>query len=276
MITPPTTSSDTAIRELLHLGFTTFSPAPAYAQWIDHYWAVNTQLKQPTVETYYPDGGSSLMFIFDKSDKHGVWFSATQSLLQDTFVGQVERFGIRFFPGGIYALLGLNCESHVDMDERAVAELALPPCDNLFHVMLNSDTQTRIQHFEQWLEDHTHLRQDSGPVQKLWPRLLRFETDIAEDLEGQGISRRRFERLFRQQTGLTPNKFKMLRRIKHARYLIKSAPDLPLTEVAIQCGYFDQAHFNRHFRQLVGLTPGSYKQQQQDKVTRKEMAIDIR
>ncbi|BFM17133.1 helix-turn-helix domain-containing protein [Maricurvus nonylphenolicus] len=276
MIKPPGISSDTTIRELLHLGYTTFSPAPAYSDWIDHYWAISADLHEPTTETYYPDGGSSLTFTFEDNADKGIWFNATQKLIHTTFSGKVERFGVRFFPGGIYALLGLDCETHKGEGDQAVSELALPPCDSLFQAMLDNDTQTRIQCFEQWLENYSHLRQDNGPVQHLWPRLLRFETDIPEDLEGQGISRRRFERLFRQQTGITPNKFKMLRRIKQARYLIKSNPELPLTEVAIQCGYFDQAHFNRHFRQLVGLTPGNYKEQQQDKVARQEMAVEAR
>lgn len=276
MIHPPGTSSDITVRELLHLGFTTFSPAPAYSQWIDRYWAISADLHDATTETYYPDGGSSLIFTFEDNIEKGSWFNATQKLIHAPFSGKVDRFGVRFFPGGIYALLGLDCETHKGEGDQAASELALPPCDDLFNKMLTSDTQSRIQLFEQWLEQHSHLRQDNGPVQQLWPRLLRFETDIPEDLEGQGISRRTFERLFRQQTGITPNKFKMLRRIKQARYLIKSNPELPLTEVAIQCGYFDQAHFNRHFRQLVGLTPGKYKTQQQRKLAREEMAIEPR
>ncbi len=270
---PSPPKAKTSVQELLHLGFKTFAPDPAYKQWIEHYWAVSADLAEPTRETYYPDGGSSLTFTFEQGAEHGMWFNASQNLIHAKFSGQIERFGVRFFPGGIYALLGLNSESHKSDGDQAIEELSLPACDALFSDMLEADTPSRIQLFERWLEDNAELRQLNGPVQELWPALLRFETDIPEDLAGHGISRRSFERQFRQQTGITPNKFKMLRRIKQARYLIKSNPVLPLTDVAVQCGYFDQAHFNRHFRQLVGVTPGQYRERQQYRLAQKEMAV---
>jgi AraC-like DNA-binding protein len=35
-----------------------------------------------------------------------------------------------------------------------------------------------------------------------------------------------------------------------------------LTRIAYGCGYYDQAHFNREFKEYTGLTPGTYRQQQ--------------
>ncbi len=35
-----------------------------------------------------------------------------------------------------------------------------------------------------------------------------------------------------------------------------SSPRLPLSQVALRCGFYDQSHFNRFFKQSIGLTPG--------------------
>jgi len=65
-------------------------------------------------------------------------------------------------------------------------------------------------------------------------------------------------RLFRRTTGLAPHHYQLVRRIDHARQLIQRG--LPLAQVALDTGFTDQPHFNRHFKRFTGLTPGRYQQ----------------
>ncbi len=67
-------------------------------------------------------------------------------------------------------------------------------------------------------------------------------------------------RLFRRTTGLPPHHYQLMRRIDHARQLIQRG--LPLAQVALDTGFTDQPHFNRHFKRFTGLTPGRYQQAQ--------------
>ena len=39
------------------------------------------------------------------------------------------------------------------------------------------------------------------------------------------------------------------------------APETDLTQLAYQCGYFDQAHFNKEFKAFAGMTPSEYVHQ---------------
>ncbi len=261
-----------SVQELLHLGFQNFEPDPSLRLWVESYWAVRANLPNPSEETMYPDGGSSLLFHFAQTEHRGAWFSATQSIVRVVFEGEVDGFGVRFFPGGAHALLGLELHGLID-NRYALTDLGLPDAERLFQDMTNVSNADRISLLESWLRQCATGQKESGPVQKLWPALRRSETDIDQDLHNTGISRRRFERLFRQQTGMAPNKFKMLWRIKQARYLIKTRPQLPLTEVALQCGYFDQAHFNHQFRAVAGVTPGEYRSRQLQRIDRQEMII---
>ena len=79
-------------------------------------------------------------------------------------------------------------------------------------------------------------------------------TDIAS---AAGLPPYRLFRAFNRATGMTPHGFQRQARVRYAMDLIKSG--LALAEVAAATGFTDQAHLTRHFRRMMGVTPGSYK-----------------
>ena len=48
-------------------------------------------------------------------------------------------------------------------------------------------------------------------------------------------------------------------RIEQACTLMRSTPALALSDIAAECGFSDQAHFNRVFNRLRGLSPGRWR-----------------
>lgn len=67
----------------------------------------------------------------------------------------------------------------------------------------------------------------------------------------------KFIRAFRQHTGLTPNSYLLLHRINHSKKLI--ARDMPIVEVALESGFYDQSHFTHYFKKYIGIAPLNYK-----------------
>lgn len=63
-------------------------------------------------------------------------------------------------------------------------------------------------------------------------------------------------RLFKRSTKLTPHQFLIRLRAMHARELLLSQ-DMTISEVALQSGFVDQSHLNRHFKRIFGVTPKS-------------------
>lgn len=62
---------------------------------------------------------------------------------------------------------------------------------------------------------------------------------------------------FRKQTGATPYAYLIARRLSVARSrLLKGEP---LSAIAMDCGFFDQSHLNRHFVRVFGLSPAAYR-----------------
>lgn len=79
---------------------------------------------------------------------------------------------------------------------------------------------------------------------------------LSDVSQASGLSPFHLVRVFRQATGLTPHAYLDQLRVRHARELLRSgaAP----ADVALRTGYADQSHLTRHFRRLVGVTPGQY------------------
>jgi AraC family transcriptional regulator len=69
-----------------------------------------------------------------------------------------------------------------------------------------------------------------------------------------------FYRAFRQSFGVSPLVYVAKQRIRRSQSLIL-ASTAPLSEIALECGMSDQAHFTRVFRRFVGVNPGAWRRQ---------------
>jgi AraC family transcriptional regulator len=67
-----------------------------------------------------------------------------------------------------------------------------------------------------------------------------------------------FARGFKLSTGVSPHRYVLEQRVKRARQLLVQT-DLPLSAIASAVGFFDQGHFSRQFRSLVGTTPSGFR-----------------
>jgi AraC-like DNA-binding protein len=73
-----------------------------------------------------------------------------------------------------------------------------------------------------------------------------------------GWSHRRLIASFREGIGLPPKAIGRMLRFERVSRLLQRVDEPRLAEVAIDCGYYDQAHLNRDFREFAGTTPGEY------------------
>jgi AraC-like DNA-binding protein len=71
-----------------------------------------------------------------------------------------------------------------------------------------------------------------------------------------GLSPFYFTRLFQRRTGLPPHAYRKQLRIYLAKELLRG--NMPIAQVAAETGFADQSHLTRHFKQVVGVTPGRY------------------
>jgi transcriptional regulator GlxA family with amidase domain len=75
-----------------------------------------------------------------------------------------------------------------------------------------------------------------------------------------GRSRRHLAARFREQVGLPPKTVARIFRFDRAVSML-AQPGAGLAGVAVECGYYDQAHLNRDFREFAGTSPAAFARQ---------------
>lgn len=100
----------------------------------------------------------------------------------------------------------------------------------------------------------TAVRATQAYLQQHYPDAITLP-DLAAAVD---LSPLKLLRLCRQTWGLPPHRYLIQIRIERAKDLI--AEGWALAEAAAATGFADQSHLNRHFKRLVGVTPGQYQQ----------------
>ncbi|MQA13464.1 MAG: helix-turn-helix domain-containing protein [Pseudonocardiaceae bacterium] len=88
-----------------------------------------------------------------------------------------------------------------------------------------------------------------------------------------GWSRRHLGERFRREYGLTPKAAARVMRFETAHRMLR-APEAPgLAELAVRCGYYDQAHLTREWRELAGCSPTTWLAEELPSVQDAELSL---
>jgi AraC-like DNA-binding protein len=89
---------------------------------------------------------------------------------------------------------------------------------------------------------------------------FRERLEVSELAEIAGLSVRQFERKFRKTFQTTPRSYLMRMRVIKACELLASSK-LPITEIALESGFYDHSDFSRQFRKHMGQAPTAYRRE---------------
>lgn len=148
-----------------------------------------------------------------------------------------------------------------------------PELDGRIGELLVPETEEALQQgvvaraFRDWSQG-VRRRSSRPPVEPsmdaVWRLLLarRGRVGVAEAAAMVGLGERHFRTKFRAAFGLSPKQAARVVRHEATRRAIEAAPTKPLSAVAADLGYADQAHLTREFRDLTGLTPTDWTTQE--------------
>ncbi len=92
--------------------------------------------------------------------------------------------------------------------------------------------------------------------------LFHQNISLADLAAESGLSPYHLIRVFTAETGLTPHRYLSQVRVRRAEQLIRRGEDL--ADTAYKVGFADQSHLNRHYKAIIGVTPGAYRNFVQD------------
>ena len=82
--------------------------------------------------------------------------------------------------------------------------------------------------------------------------------EVTELARACALSRSHFSRAFKCSTGVSPQDWIRQQRIARAKQLIQNT-DMTLTQISLECGFCDQAHFSHIFTRSEGITPFAWR-----------------
>ncbi|HET8946475.1 MAG TPA: helix-turn-helix domain-containing protein [Candidatus Polarisedimenticolia bacterium] len=243
-------------------------PARPLADFVECLWLCASGGTDHPRERLLPDGSMELVIdLLEGGDPSGAASGRGGVLLgprAESFCIETSRpisaLGVHFRPGGALPFLGFPATE---------VQGAVVPWEEIWkgrardlrsELLENPAPAIRFRLLERFL-----LARITRPL--AWPRpvafgLTRFAgadaPSVASVIDETGLSHRRFTGVFGDHVGLSPKVYSRLQRFQRAlRRLERGASD-DLAGLALDCGYFDQAHFNHDFRAFSGLTPTAF------------------
>lgn len=251
-------------------------PGPPLSRFVELLWFYQNDSQPHQKERLMPDGCASLVInlaedavrVYDPDDTRrmetmsgsSVAGPHTRSIAIDT-EEQTHVVGVSFRPGGIVPFLGMPGDELQNVNVGLEALWGRAAGELRERVLLAASPRAKLRVLEQVLLERSARNPPGVPAVDYAVGRFLLEpstTRIARTVEETGLSPRRFIELFRQQVGVAPKAFCRVRRFQKVLERIACGRPVRWSEIALDCGYFDQAHFIHDFRNFSGINPAKY------------------
>ncbi len=168
--------------------------------------------------------------------------------------------GVHFRPGGAFPFLGMPA-SELHNQEVALDTLWGARAAELRERLLATrGAEARLSMLERALVGVARTAGRHPAVAFAVSELTRAAgtRSIGSITDAIGLSPRHFIARFRDEVGLTPKLFARVQRFQQVVRTVHGAKGVDWLDVALGCGYYDQAHFINDFRAFSGFTPSAY------------------
>ncbi|SRR5579884_2234868 len=218
--------------------------------------AMVINLDDDTLRASTPGQGDYLQSFYG-GILHGAF---SQASIIDT-ISLVTTISVCFKPGGALPFLPMPAS----MLTNQVIDLATlwgsAATDMREQLLVARTKAEQVRIIERFLL--TRVAWEQTPHPSISYALTQFQTgqerpSISEVTTQLGLPPKRFIHLFEEAVGLTPKVFCRLLRFQAVLQHIKRGQAVHWADLALSCGYFDQAHFIHDFQSFAGLTPSAY------------------
>ena len=250
-------------------------PGPPLDEFVEALWVFQGDPQPHAKDRALPDGCAALIVnltedrtrVYDRHDFslrqtfNGCALVGPQTEYNVIDTGLISAAGIHFKPGGAYPFLAPPA------DELHGSQLPLDVLWGGFagelreRLLEAANTDEQLSILEQALLSRARRTLARHPAVRF--ALQQFQggprTKTIADVTGlTGLSARRFIEVFRREVGLTPKLFCRVGRFQRVLQRFAAGKRVEWTDVALEAGYFDQAHFIHDFKAFSGINPSTY------------------
>ena len=220
---------------------------------IDSLWSYSFEGLESETTSIFPDGSIDLIFKQHQGKVKLLLCGVMNQCRHITHHQGDEFYGVRFKPGYAWAFINQPIQHTLNK---------LSTLDDYFEtaVFENLDFEALdLENFDHVIQDALYAKVDFQRLKQLGKQTELLNTVAygnASDVAAlQGYSKRNFLRKFKMMYGLSPRDFANIKRLNTLRDSQQSLQGMPLSMLAMELGYYDQAHMTRSIKKLAGVTP---------------------
>ena len=235
------------------------NPTPDLMPYVESCWSVFSKNESGlSFHEIFPDSNVKLVFRFSLTACRMVLMGSVSEKATVEIDGASDYFGFRFRPAQAPRLVAISTSELVD-SYADIYEVNGESIRSLANRLLATSNHTERQ---QIMEDAVR----GCLIPLVSDQRCRRASSLLDDHGGQltikelagkvGIHVRSLERLFQAELGLSPKRMMRLIRVRKLMIQIHEGTFNTLADLAHACGYADQSHMIREFKQLTGHLPG--------------------
>jgi AraC-like DNA-binding protein len=233
-----------------------FPPSPKFAAHIECFWLHRSEESVRNFRVL-PDGCADIIFEQPARDYGGLAIVGTMTRAQAFDIpARHSTFGVRFRPGMAARLVRLPGTVAVNQSIPLADAWKAVAVRELLDQLAGSDSpRDQIARFEAALP----APQPLDPIDRALAHLAAAHglTPVDALADAASLSSRQFRRLCLERAGVSPKRLARVLRFRHAAAHAAN-PRRDWADVALACGYYDQAHLINEFRELAGIPPAQF------------------
>ena len=252
--------------------YLTIQPSPKLAPYVRMFWVYEGEasVEKPYIYRGYADGCTEMVFhyrgVYDQlvDDKQvGSYAAGIQGQTRKYSRFVVDRdwgiFGCYLYPYALPKLFSLPASDFTDQMTEFGTVLGVEGVELEERMLTAPDNSSRVAILTAFLETRLGEVRTAEPLvfASIGPILnTRGLVNVRALAREYFLSDRRFERKFKDFAGFSPKTYTRIIRFQAA--LKEYGSNKSLTDIAYDCGYYDQSHFINDFREFTGYSPTIY------------------
>jgi AraC-like DNA-binding protein len=235
-------------------------PAADLARFIEHYWIVAWDLRHRAPHTQETLPQPNVHVVFEKNNSHA--FGVVTGKFSRYLEGKSHVFGIKFAPGMFRPFFG-DAVSQLTNRTRPVREIFGDEVTALEEILTSqSPDDNLVAAANSFFQAHIPEADDKADLARELVRQALEQRDLltVDDLARRSaIGKRSLQRLFSEYVGVSPKWVIRRYRLHEAIDRLRDGERLDYAQLALELGYFDQAHLINDFKSILGYTPTEFQ-----------------
>lgn len=240
-----------------------YEPSPDLAPFVEHYWIVRWDLtgQPPFRQTILSYPNVNLSFERENDASFTGVYGIPRRTYTRTLQGVGAVLGIKFLPGGFYPFWKQPVSR---LTGRTFGVRDILGCDPqpIERMLFSREDDVAIaQAGERFLRERLPEPDDNVEVIRSIVQAAtddRGMTKVEQITERFGIGPRTLQRLFDRYVGVTPKWVIQRFRLQEAAKLLEEGGRIDGSALSQELGFYDQAHFIKQFKAIIGVTPEAY------------------